>query len=544
MKPVQLIRALKTSHLSILMMAALLSLSMVSHGQIPDCSSGTVMYGIWNDSIRSTSAVNPNSEIRPVNYATGAIGGLMGGIKFGISKVLNGVTYRGSAGLGVDIITNRFYVMTQMGSGSTSDGTNPSGQKDIYTINTVTNTMVRIGTTASSLNNYHFVKVAISPTGVGYAIGVHRDSTAASATFNPLIRFTTCGGAPVAGCSVITLLGYLPTSPVGVIDKWRLFNGDIAFDQTGNLYFAAAAFGMAGTINRYTDARLFRINAANIPTVAGTGIIPMSLVADYDLLDSTVVNGIALDPSGDMYLATRRFNGIQTSPAGPFTNQIYVSNVPGGAMLLNSFARVSAGYSIADLASCYFPITILPEDELELSARQLPGSTTLSWKANNCDKIVYFEVQRSDGDPDHFETIGKVYPRQDQEFSQSFEYSDQQKINGDKSFYRIRKVTSVGMNLYSNVVRITFRNILQLTATPRPNPVINDLQLNVELKTGGTVNVRVIDGTGRTAHQQQFKVIGGNNILMVNNLSKLKAGIYFLEISSGTEVVREKIVKQ
>ncbi len=352
MKPCnQYLSALKITLMCIFMIA---SPAMI-RAQLPDCASGTVMYGIFNDSLGS--GVASPSEIRSINYTTGAIGPLMGGIPYLISKTVSGTTIYGSAALAVDIITNRFYVMTQM------SGSRP---KDIFTINTVTGTMTRIGTTPAIVDFHHMVKMAIAPSGRGYAIGVGRDTSGGTpATFNPLIRFTTCGALPTVGCSTVELLGYLPALPT--MTEWDLFNGDIAFDNAGNMYFATVSFGRVApsSVGRYKDARLFRVNAADIPAAAGAGVIPMSLVADYNTLDSTVMNGIAFGPTGSMYFATRRFSGIQVSP---YTNELYRSSAPGAATLIPGFAPITPGYSIADLASCYFPLTILPNELVELSA--------------------------------------------------------------------------------------------------------------------------------------------------------------------------------
>src|ERR1700730_6557799 len=137
--------------------------------QLPDCASGNVMYAIFNDS--TGSGTNAPSQIRSVNYATGAVGPIMGGA-FTIKKG----SFYGSAALAIDPITKRFYVNTQMGGGS---GT----QKDIISWDPVTSTQVAIGTTpngptvnvpvlANGLDDYHFVKMAIAPGGLGYAIGV------------------------------------------------------------------------------------------------------------------------------------------------------------------------------------------------------------------------------------------------------------------------------------------------------------------------------------------------------------------------------------
>ena len=72
--------------------------------------------------------------------------------------------FHGSCWPGGDFITNRFYLlMTQMGSGLLE------WRKDIYTMNTLTNSVnYDWHHTESSLNDYHIVKIAMSPTGVGY----------------------------------------------------------------------------------------------------------------------------------------------------------------------------------------------------------------------------------------------------------------------------------------------------------------------------------------------------------------------------------------
>src|SRR4030095_14764189 len=121
--------------------------------------------------------------------------------------------------------------------------------------------------------------------------------------------------------------------------NYRLFNGDIAFDAGGNLYFLTVGFARVNGNGRYTDARLFRISSANIPLVVGTGQIPLTLIADYNGLDSTVVNGIAFNMLGQMFFSTRVYSGPQNPPLPPFTNMIYRSSVPGTVAPLAGFTN-------------------------------------------------------------------------------------------------------------------------------------------------------------------------------------------------------------
>ncbi len=509
-------------------------------GQAPDCASGTVMYGLFNDSTGSTT--NKPSEIRAINYVTGAVGPLMGGTTYLIQKAGAGGPYYGSAGMGLDAITQRFYAMTQMGSGS-------GLAKDIVSINTATATMVIIGTTPNGvtvpvpvvLSNYHFVKVAISPTGLGYAIGVHRDTTTGSfnpAQCHPVISFTTCGGTPTPGCSVITLLGFLPYTG----NHYNLFNGDIAFDNVGNLYFAAAGFQRIGGQGRYTDSRLYRIAAANIPVGPGTGTIPMSFLADYNTLDSTVLNGITFSPVGAMYFSTRRFPAGQ-NPPGLFVNQIYRSTTLGATTLVAGFSVPTPGYSIADLGGCYFPNGVLAQNQLNLSANYVSGIVNLKWQVNNNDQTIYYEVQRSN-DEINFETITKIDIHNADHASEMYNAYDAQKGEVKAKFYRVRQVMQSGVRFYSNVVKVNMSAKINLIDKPNPNPFKSKFVFNALMKSDNNIIVTLSDQNGRKVYQKIFNGHTGANSLTVENLSMLKPGVYLVEIKVEDEVLHEKLIKQ
>jgi hypothetical protein len=524
MKPCnQILNAARITLACFLMMAS----PGIIRAQLPDCASGTVMYAIYNDSIGS-SAASP-SEIRSVNYATGAVGPLMGGTTFLIRR---GAFY-GSAALGVDILTNRFYVISQM---------NAASQKSIITINTVTNTQTLIGSTPTPLlDNHHLVKTAIAPSGFGYAIGVARDSTLPAATFNPLIRYTTCGGAPALNCSVISLMGYLPV--LTSMTRFDLFNGDIAFDAAGNLYFATASYGVvagSGATGRYKDARLFRINAIDIPALPGAGVIPMSLIADYNSLDSSVVNGIAFDPAGAMYIATRKWTGIQVSP---YTNNLFKSTSPGTATELLGFGPKTIGYSIADLASCYFPLTILPNEIVDLTASNLAGKAQLKFKAHNNQDVLAYEILRADTDPNDFTVIGTLPISNPDRAEASYAFTDTETEPGKTYFYRIRSIMPDGKRLYSNIVKLSFGNNISLQIKPWPNPFSSQVVFNLETKAPQNITLRIIDEQGRVVKSANQVLQRGVNKVVLNDLSNLKKGLYILEVSGETDMVREKLMK-
>ncbi len=527
----------------------LVSLAKVNYtnAQPPDCVSGIVGYTVFNDSISSAfSSTLDSLELRPVNLLTGVVGPLVGGRRYWVRRYVSGPVGNnnnyiyGSSALAVDFATSRFYVMTQM------SGALP---KDVVTIDPVAGTQIVIGTTASAgvndLDDYHFVKMAAhNSNGFIYAIGVVRDTNLVAANrVNPLIRFQTCGLTPIAGCATasIEILGYLPnTAPL--MERWKLFNGDIAFDASGNMFFATAAFERVTGANRYTDARLFRVNAADIPAVGGTGTIPMSLVAEYNGLDSTVINGIGFDGAGSMFLTTRRYLGVQNPPLPPHRSELYSSPTPGTAVLMPAFVRPTPGTSASDLTTCFFPAAILAKYDVRLTGQNISGSSNLKWDVLANNEVQYFEVQKS-RDGASFETIANIEVVNPDQLNQKYSYTDASGENGAAKYYRIRQVTKSGTRYFSNILKLNGSKI-SLNNKIKPNPFVNQVELSVQLATANNIAVRITSQSGAMLFQRSYKGNAGTNTITIAELGNFKPGVYFIELSSGDEIIREKLIKQ
>jgi uncharacterized repeat protein (TIGR01451 family) len=79
----------------------------------------------------------------------------------------------------------------------------------------------------------------------------------------------------------------------------------------------------------------------------------------------------------------------------------------------------------------------------------------------------------------------------------------------------------------------------------RPNPFINDLNLQVQLPTAETIQVRLIDFYGRTVYATSRNVGAGVNSLNVDVPAGLSRGIYVLEVLAGNNrLLSKKLIKQ
>ncbi|HEY1201543.1 MAG TPA: T9SS type A sorting domain-containing protein [Niastella sp.] len=79
----------------------------------------------------------------------------------------------------------------------------------------------------------------------------------------------------------------------------------------------------------------------------------------------------------------------------------------------------------------------------------------------------------------------------------------------------------------------------------KPNPFVNNLNLQVQLNTSEKVQIRLIDFYGRTVYTTSRNVSAGVSLLNVSVPEGLSSGMYVLELSAGSRrLVSKKLIKQ
>ncbi len=468
--------------------------------QAPSCTNSTVMYGMFND----TSGTN-RSAIYPITFANGNIGPRMGGTSFTILSPTHNVP--GSASLAVDPYSQRFYYMTSMNSN------NPE-PKDIYSYDPVTATRVKIGTTPStgpnSLNDYHFVKMAFHPNGYIYALGVHRRSNASN-NQQVLIRFTTCGATPVTDCSTIEIMGYINSS---VLNQ-NMFNGDIAFDYSGNMWIAVND----RTTPPGNQSYMYAIRAVDMPTTPGTGLINVTFMYDLDGLDGLSVNGVAFDAAGNLYTSALRI-----VPGTGRVSELYYITGNNTVIKVNTFGVIPTSSIITDLAACVLPLYVLNDNGLKLSTSVINKTAKLTWTMPTHTTSSSFEIQRKPVGSTTFTVIGTTHPGDATSI-----YFDNQTTPGAVYEYRIKEIVSDNTFRFSNICRVKI-----ISNTPDfkifPNPATNRIQvISYNYYSQLPLQFQLFDITGKLVWKGSADTTP-NNIYEIRGLENIQRGTYVLEI--------------
>lgn len=111
------------------------------------------------------------------------------------------------------------------------------------------------------------------------------------------------------------------------------------------------------------------------------------------------------------------------------------------------------------------------------------------------------------------------------------------------SFYRLKMINYSGDYAYSTVAKVSFRNA-PLGIAITPNPIKDVLNINVSMAKAGTIVLRLIDSYGKIIHVESINGHQGDNTVNWTALPSLPKGIYIVEATDGTDIVKGKILKE
>src|SRR5204863_261915 len=107
------------------------------------------------------------------------------------------------------------------------------------------------------------------------------------------------------------------------------------------------------------------------------------------------------------------------------------------------FTNPTAGYSIADLASCNFPAGVLADVKLQLNGWNESGTGRLKWDVNMNNEVTSYEVQAST-DGSSFETITQITPQNITTPNATYAYTDPNSNGAKLKYYRVRETMPNG----------------------------------------------------------------------------------------------------
>lgn len=183
----------------------------------------------------------------------------------------------------------------------------------------------------------------------------------------------------------------------------------------------------------------------------------------------------------------------------------------------------------------------LPIKLLSFSVSGKDNVNTLTWTTAEEVDLEHFEIMRS-YDGANYTSIGTVNAKGSSVFN-SYNFRDDNFLDG-YVYYKLKMVDKDGKFTYSFIVRIFSGTRTTAAVTISPNPFKTEFLFGATFKTQGKATFRIIDSKGAVVKQLRRDVNTGFNNLTIDNLGDLGKGVYFLEVSSGSDNWKVKLVKE
>lgn len=166
----------------------------------------------------------------------------------------------------------------------------------------------------------------------------------------------------------------------------------------------------------------------------------------------------------------------------------------------------------------------LPLSLIEINIRNLGAKNQLNWSVANNELASNFEIERST-DGTHFYQLGIVTPTSTLQ-QQAYSFYDQQPLNG-ANYYRVKLMERSGATTYSKVVSTTNTSATKFAIYP--NPVKEDINLQVVAPSETKAEVMITDLTGKILYTTSLQLAKGNNSSKIK-LVDVSRGTYFIKV--------------
>lgn len=187
----------------------------------------------------------------------------------------------------------------------------------------------------------------------------------------------------------------------------------------------------------------------------------------------------------------------------------------------------------------------LPVRSVQLSSISNASTVNLKWVTESEYNTDHFVIERST-DGRSFIALGETKASGSTTSTTAYTSADDIRTIAAKPvlFYRIKVVDVDGKYSYSNTIAI--RLVKQSKAQVWPSPFSSQLNVQVEQEAGSTLDVKIYNMTGVLVYnKRQVTTAGTNSIQLVDQVSRLAAGMYVIELlSNNSKIYSETIIKQ
>ena len=186
------------------------------------------------------------------------------------------------------------------------------------------------------------------------------------------------------------------------------------------------------------------------------------------------------------------------------------------------------------------PVLPFPVEMLPLTATSLTRSIRLNWQTASERNNKGFDIERS-LDGTQFNKIAWVDGKGNSSQMQHYTLNDVNVSPNTLYYYRARQVDFDGGARFSNIVEGMIGGKSGFSATLYPNPTQGDLDLKINVEQDAKVSLKVYDAIGKLIINSDYSLKAGTHTISLEKVRTLAAGAYNAVITSGSEVITQKL---
>ncbi|MBI3233849.1 MAG: T9SS type A sorting domain-containing protein [Bacteroidetes bacterium] len=244
------------------------------------------------------------------------------------------------------------------------------------------------------------------------------------------------------------------------------------------------------------------------------------------------------DESGSFY---RTWCGIGHYTGGTWVKDAPLPSIAG--TVANSWYRELSGLTSFSPFGVGDFMSPLPVKMVKFVAAAQNNDVKLDWSTASELNNDHFEIERSI-DGKSWTKIGEVAGKGNSNILTNYSYTDLNVSNNNVVYYRLRQVDFNGSSELSNIVSVAFGKMQTITIeSVQPNPFTTGLNINLNLLTSEHVSVRIIDMNGKEVVSQSYDLSKDNHVISLDNLDKLSSGMYMIQVSTASETIMQRLMK-
>jgi len=119
---------------------------------------------------------------------------------------------------------------------------------------------------------------------------------------------------------------------------------------------------------------------------------------------------------------------------------------------------------------------------------------------------------------------------------------DLNSFTGTTAYYRLKQIDFDGKGYVSKIIPVKLKSAANKTIIS-PNPFSDYININTQWQNAETATISIFNVQGKLVLSKQVSLNKGNNDIRIDRLSNLPSGNYYLQLSSATQKIIEKIAK-